>query len=149
MVPDLPFPHILGVDAVGEVAELGEGVTNVQIGDRVIPAPGFTLNEADDLNRPLANSPSFVVPGVHLQGAYAQYTEVPARWVVQDKTGISPAEVATLPVVLGTSVRAIKQVGEVKAGDKVLITAGASGIWKYARPSCQSLRRPSGSHRAR
>ena len=127
VVPNLPFPHILGVDAVGEVVELGEGVTNVQIGDRVIPAAGFTLNEQDDKNRPLANSSSFVVPGVHLWGAYAQYMEVPARWTVKDETGLSPAEVATLPVVLGTSVRAVKQVGEVKAGDKVLVTAGASG----------------------
>ena len=46
---------------------------------------------------------------------------------MKDETGLSPEEVATLPVVLGTSVRAIKQVGEVKAGDYVLITAGASG----------------------
>jgi len=127
VMPDLPLPHILGVDAVGEVVELGKGVTNVQIGDRVIPAAGFTLNPADDRNRPLANSASFVVPGVHLWGAYAQYMEVPARWTVKDETGLSPEEVATLPVVLGTSVRAVKQVGGVKAGDRVLVTAGASG----------------------
>lgn len=127
VMPDLPLPHILGVDAVGEVVEVGKGVTNVQIGDRVIPAAGFTLNPADDRNRPLANSASFVVPGVHLWGAYAQYMDVPARWTVPDDTGLSPAEVATLPVVLGTSVRAVRQVGEVKAGDKVLVTAGASG----------------------
>jgi len=53
--------------------------------------------------------------------------EVPARWATKDTTGRSPAEMATLPVVLGTSVRAIRHVGEVKAGDTVLITAGASG----------------------
>lgn len=127
VMPNLPLPHILGVDAVGEVVELGKGVANVTIGDRVIPAAGFTLNEADDQNRPLANSSSFVVPGVHIWGSYAQYMEVPARWVVKDETGLSPAEVATLPVVLGTSVRAVKQVGEVKAGHTVLVTAGASG----------------------
>lgn len=127
IVPDLPFPHVLGVDAVGEVVQLGEEVTSVQIGDRVIPAAGFTLDKTDDNNRPLANSASFVVPGVHLWGAYAQYMEVPARWAVKDETELPAEEVATLPVVLGTSVRAIKQVGEVKAGDKVLVTAGASG----------------------
>ncbi|MGE0473414.1 MAG: zinc-binding alcohol dehydrogenase family protein [Nitrospirales bacterium] len=127
VMPDLPLPHILGVDAVGEVVELGEGVTNVRIGERVIPAAGFTLNEEDDRIRPLAISPSFVVPGVHIQGSYAQYMEVPARWAVHDDTGLSPEEAATLPVVLGTSVRAVKVVGEVKAGDRVLVTAGASG----------------------
>jgi len=102
VMPNLPLPHILGVDAVGEVVELGEGVRNVQIGDRVIPAAGFTLNEEDDKNRPLAKSASFVVPGVHIWGSYAQYMEVPARWAVKDETGLSPAEVATLPVVLGS-----------------------------------------------
>lgn len=127
VMPNLPLPHVLGVDAVGEVVELGEGVTGVPIGERVIPAAGFTLCEEDDQRRPLAISPSFVVPGVHVWGSYAQYMEVPARWAVKDVTGLSPAEVATLPVVLGTSVRAVKQVGEVKAGDAVLVTAGASG----------------------
>ncbi|MGE3151939.1 MAG: zinc-binding alcohol dehydrogenase family protein [Nitrospiraceae bacterium] len=127
VMPNLPLPHILGVDAVGEVVGLGDGVTGVRIGERVIPAAGFTLREEDDSNRPLATSPSFVVPGVHVWGSYAQYMEVPARWVLKDETQLAPAEVATLPVVLGTSVRAVKQVGEVKAGDTVLVTAGASG----------------------
>lgn len=127
VLPNLPLPHILGVDAVGEVVELGEGVTNPRIGERVISLAGYTLREDDDRNRPLALSSSFVVPGVHVWGAYAQFMHVPARWVVKDETGLSPEEAATLPVVLGTSVRAVKQVGEVKAGDTVLVTAGASG----------------------
>lgn len=127
VMPNLPLPHVLGVDAVGEIVQFGEGVPSFQIGERVIPYAGFTLREEDDLNRPLAISPSFVVPGVHLWGSYAQYMEVPARWTVKDETGLSPAEVATLPVVLGTSVRAVKRVGEVKAGNTVLVTAGASG----------------------
>ena len=127
VVSELPFPHILGADAVGEVVELGEGVTNVKIGERVIPAPGFSLKEEEDSIRPLVTAPSFALPGLHIWGTYAQYIEVPARWVVKDDTGLSPEEVATLPVVLATSVRAVKEVGEVKPGDKVLIHAGASG----------------------
>lgn len=108
VMPNLPLPHILGVDAIGEVVGWGDGVTGIQIGERVIPAAGFTLREEDDFNRPLAIYPSFVVPGVHIWGSYAQYMEGPARWVVKDETGLAPAEVATLPVVLGTSVRAVK-----------------------------------------
>ncbi len=38
---DIPLPHVLGADAAGEVAALGEGVTDFEIGERVIPAPGF------------------------------------------------------------------------------------------------------------
>jgi len=31
IAPELPFPHILGSDAAGEVAELGEGVKNLAL----------------------------------------------------------------------------------------------------------------------
>ena len=127
VVPQLPFPHILGADAVGEVVELGCGVTDVKMGERVIPFPGYSLKPEEDLLRPLVTASSFALPGLHIWGTYAQYMEVPARWVEKDDTGLSPEEVASLPVVLATSVRAVKEVGEVKAGDKVLIHAGASG----------------------
>ena len=44
-----------------------------------------------------------------------------------DETGLTPEEVATLPVPLATAVHSLKEIGEVKAGDKVLIHSGASG----------------------
>ena len=59
--PELPFPHILGADAVGEVVDVGDGVTDVRIGERVIPAPGFSLKEEEDDIRPLVTAPSFVL----------------------------------------------------------------------------------------
>ena len=40
IAPDLPWPHILGADAAGEVAAIGTGVTGFEIGDAVIPMPG-------------------------------------------------------------------------------------------------------------
>jgi len=104
IVPELPFPHILGIDAAGEVAELGPGVSGFQIGERVVP-----------------------MLGLGIWGTYAEYIEVPARWVLKDDTGLKPEELATLPMVLATGVRAVKVVGGVKAGDKVLVQAGASG----------------------
>lgn len=127
VVPELPFPHVLGADAVGEVTELGEGVTGFNIGERVIPVPGFPLNEDEYDIRPAGTAPSFTLPGLGIWGSYAQYMEVPARWVLKDDTGLKPEELATLPMVLATGVRAVKVVGEVKTGDKVLVQAGASG----------------------
>ena len=127
IVPELPFPHILGADAVGEVFELGQGVTELEIGERVIVVPGYPTDEAEADIRPTVTAPSFALPGLHITGTYAQYIEVPARAVVKDDTGLSPEEVATLPVVLSTAVHAVKGIGGVKAGDKVLVHAGASG----------------------
>ncbi len=124
---DLPLPHVLGSDGVGEVAELGEGTSSLHVGDRVVIVPGFPLKEEDYDIRPAIAAPSFALPGLGIWGTYAQYIEVPAHWVIKDDTQLTPEELATLPVVLATSVHALKGVGEVKAGDKVLVHAGGSG----------------------
>ncbi len=127
VVPELPFPHILGADAAGEVATLGDGANGFVIGERVVVVPGYPQNEEDYDIYPASQAPSFGLPGLHIPGTYAQYIEVPARYLLKDDTGLKPEEVATLPVVLATAVRAVKEVGGVKAGDKVLVQAGASG----------------------
>lgn len=127
VVEKLPFPHILGIDAAGEVAELGEGVVRFKIGERVIPVPGFPTNEYEYDVRPAAIAPSFTLPGLGIPGTYAQYIEIPSEWVLKDDTCLEPEKVATLPVVLATAVRAVKEVGHVKVNDKVLVHSGASG----------------------
>jgi NADPH:quinone reductase len=124
---DIPMPHILGSDAAGEVAALGAGVTGFRVGERVIPMPGYPLADADQGFAPICAAPSYAIGGIVTWGTYAQFISVPARWVVKDPTGLAPAEVATLPMVLVTAVRAVKVVGEVKRGDHVLIQAGAAG----------------------
>ena len=80
VVPQLSFPHILGADAAGEIAEIGEGVTGFRIGERVVPMTGYPNDEAD-------------------------------------------ADIHPTSAVTG--------VGEVKAGDHVLITAGSSGAGTF------------------
>src|SRR6185369_9275933 len=127
VLTDIPLPHVLGSDASGEVAAVGEGVIGFEIGERVIPMPGYPLEEADQDFTPMPAAPSYAIGGIFSWGSYAQYMSVPAKWVVKDKTGIEPAEIATLPMVLITAVRAVKTVGEVKQGTRVLIQAGASG----------------------
>jgi NADPH:quinone reductase-like Zn-dependent oxidoreductase len=43
VLTDIPLPHVLGSDASGEVAAVGEGVMGFEIGERVIPMPGYPL----------------------------------------------------------------------------------------------------------
>lgn len=127
VAPELPFPHILGIDASGEIDAVGEGVSGFSVGDRVITVPGFPVEKNEYGVRPAASAPSFTLQGLGVPGTYAQYIETPEEWIVRDDTGLTPEETATLPVVLASGVRAVKKVGEVKAGDKVLIHSGASG----------------------
>ncbi len=63
IVPELPFPHILGADAAGEVFELGKGVTSIAVGERVIVVPGYATEDADADIRPTVTAPSFALPG--------------------------------------------------------------------------------------
>ncbi len=127
IVPELPFPHILGADAAGEVAELGDGVNSFKVGERVMVVPGFPGNKEELDIRPTVTAPSFGLPGLHISGTYTQYMEVPVYAIIRDETGLTVEESATLPVALGTAVHAVKGIGEVKAGHKVLIHSGASG----------------------
>jgi len=125
--PNLSFPHILGSNAAGEVAELGEGVEGFSIGERVIVVPGYPQKKEELDVRPAIAAPSFALPGLHISGSYAAYMNVPDYAVVKDETNLRAEEVATLPVALATSVHSLKGIAHVKDGDRVLIQAGASG----------------------
>ncbi|HEX6004688.1 MAG TPA: zinc-binding dehydrogenase [Burkholderiales bacterium] len=127
VLSNIPLPHVLGSDAAGEVAAVGAGVTQFKPGDRVVPMPGYPLDAKDDGFAPLSAAPSYAIGGIVRWGTYAEYVEVPAKWVLRDETGLKPEQLATLPMVLVTAVRSVKVVGGVKAGDRVLVHAGASG----------------------
>ncbi len=123
---DLKFPHVLGLDAVGEIAVVGEGVTKFRLGERVITMPGYPSDPGEYAFRPATLAPSYSMRGLQLPGTYAQYVSVPQEFVLHDKTGLPTKEVAALPVPLTTAINAVQKVGGVKAGDFVLIHAGGS-----------------------
>jgi NADPH:quinone reductase-like Zn-dependent oxidoreductase len=127
VLTDIRVPHVLGSDAAGDIAAIGAGVTNFKVGDLVVPMPGYPIDPNDDAHVPLSAAPSYAIGGIVNWGTYAEYVEVPAKWVLQDDTGLKPEQLATLPMVLVTAVRAVKTVGGVKVGDRVLVHAGASG----------------------
>lgn len=129
--PDLSFPHILGSDAVGIVEDAGDGVSGYRKGERVIPMPGYPTDPTDQGSTVLGLSPSYAIRGLIEHGAYAEYMTVPAAWTVHAPDGLSSIDLATLPMPLVTAVQAVKKVGAVKTGDKVLIQAGASGTGSF------------------
>ena len=61
VTPELSFPHILGADAAGEVAKLGDGVTGFEIGERVVVVPGFLLNELRPFGSMCVFSPPLII----------------------------------------------------------------------------------------
>lgn len=137
-----PLPHVMGADIAGEVVSIEGDPCGLSPGDRVIVAPGFPTNPDEWDYAPINLAPSYTVTGTSLWGGYAQYVQVPTRFLVPDRTGLSPERAACLPLVTVTAVHAVRTLGEVKAADRVLIQAGASGSGSM----CIQMARYLGAH---
>jgi NADPH:quinone reductase-like Zn-dependent oxidoreductase len=135
----LPLPHVIGSDIVGRIERIGAGVTNLAEGNRVIVAPGFPSDPSEWEVTPENEAPSYFPTGTHGWGGYAQYVEVPARWLIRTDIDLAAEELATIPLVLVTAVHAVKTLGNVGSGSRVLVQAGASGSGSMAIQVAKAL----------
>jgi NADPH2:quinone reductase len=122
-----PLPHVMGADIAGEIVDVCGDALGFSPGQRVIVAPGFPLDPADWDASPETLSPSYTVTGTTEWGGYAEYVQVPTRFLLADRTGLPAEQVAAVPLVLVTAVHAVQTLGKIKTGDRVLVQAGASG----------------------
>jgi len=136
---EIALPHVIGSDVVGEIVALGADVSGWSDGDKVIVAPGFPHDPKEWGISPENEAPSYYPTGTFGWGGYAQEMEVAARWLVRDDTGLAPEELATIPLVLVTAVHAVKTLGQVGPGSKVLVQAGASGTGSMAIQVAKAL----------
>jgi NADPH:quinone reductase len=135
----IPLPHVLGSDVVGRIERLGPAAGSFSPGDRVIVAPGFPTDPAEWSITPENEAPSYFPTGTYGWGGYAQFIEVPDRWVIKDETALAAEELATIPLVLVTAVHAVKTLGGVAAGSRVLVQGGASGSGSMAIQVAKAL----------
>jgi NADPH:quinone reductase len=135
----IPLPHVVGSDVVGRIEKLGADVKTVSLGDRVIVAPGFPTDPAEWDVTPENQAPSYFPTGTYGWGGYAQFMDIPARWVIRDDTDLAPEELATIPLVLVTAVHAVRTLGNVGPGSRVLVQAGASGSGSMAIQVAKAL----------
>ena len=98
----VPLPTTLGLEAAGTVEEIGDNVSNFQIGDRV----AYTS----------------------VAGAYAEYSSVPEEKLVSLSDGVSFNEGAAAMLQGCTAHYLCKSTYHVKQGDSCLIHAAAGGV---------------------
>ena len=108
----LELPNGLGSDAVGVVEAVGEGVTDIKVGDRV----GYLIGP---------------------QGAYSQVRVMPAEVLIPLPDGISDSTAATLMMKGMTAQYLFRQVYPLKGGETILYHAAAGGVGLIA---CQWAR---------
>jgi NADPH:quinone reductase-like Zn-dependent oxidoreductase len=124
--PRLRLPLVPLSDGVGAVVAVGEGVTRVQVGDRVAGnfMPGWVSGE---LTEAMAKS----ALGGGKEGLLAEYVVLPAEGVVHVPEHLSDEEAATLPCAALTAWHALITEGGLKPGDTVL-TQGTGGVSLFA-----------------
>jgi len=93
---------VLGLEAAGRVAEVGDGVSEWNVGDRV----------------------TALVPG----GGYADYCVTSARHALPIPEGLTLAQAAGLPETWFTVWANLIDRAHLKSGERVLIHGGSSGI---------------------
>jgi NADPH:quinone reductase-like Zn-dependent oxidoreductase len=123
------FPHVMGVDAAGEIVAVGPGVDGFAEGDRV--APHFLLT-CGVCRYCVAGRENIClhagVLGVTTWGTYAQFVKVPARNVVRLPDALSYVDAVAAQVPFSTAWEALVEVGRLTAGETVLVNAAGSGV---------------------
>ncbi len=129
----LRFPHILGREFAGEVAEVGTPGSPFKAGDRVwvacrVPcgACEFCLSGRDNL---CERGGYF---GMDLPGGYAQYVKVPLSSLHHLPPQMSFENAAASQIAFGTAWHVLINRGGLRAGHTVLIQAAGSGIGSAA-----------------
>lgn len=103
------FPLILGFDVAGEVVAVGEKVTNFKPGDAIYAY----LNS---------------IPG----GAYAEYVAASAQVVCLKPNNMTYEQAAVVPLAATTALQALRDSGNIKQGQKVLINGASGGVGTFA-----------------
>ena len=103
------LPLILGRDFSGVVSALGEGVTDLRLGDEV-----FGVLEAGR------------------EGAYAEKVAITAAIVAKKPTVMSHAEAVALALTGLTALVSIEDTLKLKSGETILIQGGAGGVASFA-----------------
>lgn len=103
LYPDAPKPPcVLGYEVAGEVESVGAGVTEHEVGDRVLAGTRF--------------------------GGQAELVTVPAGLVQALPDALSFEQGAAFPVNYGTAYAALIVMGSLREGNRVLIHAAAGGV---------------------
>lgn len=137
-LPGVKLPHINGSDVSGDIAALGDYITDLKPGQRVLLAPMTFCNSCDACMRGEHNfCPQFTVLGYGNDGGNAEYIAVPRVNVVPvpnlpDGSQLTYDEAASMPLVFLTAWHMLVSRCAIKAGDSVLILGGGSGVGSAA-----------------
>ena len=124
-----PMPHISGTEVAGDVVEVGPGVTQWSVGDRVVLDPILSCGECVSCLRGATNMcVRGRVFGVQTPGGYAERVVAPAKQLLRLPDSLSYAQAAAAAVTGPTAWHMLRRRADIRIGEDVLIIAAGSGI---------------------
>ena len=98
------LPLVVGVEAAGEIAAVGAGVTNLKPGDKVVGYGGLTCGHCKACREGRDNLCENVagVMGFHVDGFARDLLNMPARLVIPVPESVSFRDAACAPIAFGT-----------------------------------------------
>jgi NADPH:quinone reductase-like Zn-dependent oxidoreductase len=128
-MPGFTYPHISGMDIAGTVLAIGEAVTDVAAGDRVVIDPSMAgVPEGSKLAGRGSLYGELGVLGATADGGYADLCLAPASHVYPVPDDMPIEHAATFPTCWLTASHALFQIGNLQAGETVLIHAAGAGV---------------------
>ncbi len=129
----IPLPHISGSDIAGEIAQLGDQVTGLSVGTRVLLSPGlscwrceFCLSGRDNL------CPSYTILGAQVDGGYAEFVAVPGINAIPIPDTLTFEQAAAFPLVSVTAWHMLFSLAGLRPGETTLIMGAGSGVGSMA-----------------
>jgi NADPH:quinone reductase-like Zn-dependent oxidoreductase len=101
-----PKHPVLGSDIAGQVEAVGNEVTRFRPGDEVFGFVGA--------------------------GGFAEYVAVPEEVLAPKPANLTFEQAATVPLAALTALQGLRDVGEIRAGQKVLIIGASGGVGTFA-----------------
>ncbi|WP_016692544.1 NAD(P)-dependent alcohol dehydrogenase [Rhodococcus rhodochrous] len=123
------LPYTIGHENAGWVHAVGDAVTNVAVGDKVILHPLITCGQCracrsgDDVH---CENNAF--PGIDTHGGYAEYLKTTSRSVVRIDDSLEPADVAALADAGLTAYHAVAKAAKVLRPGDTCVMIGAGGL---------------------
>lgn len=128
-LPGFTLPHIAGMDVAGTVLAIGSEVTRTTLGERVVVDPSLTevpegskLAGMGDLYGDLG------IIGATVAGSYAEQCLVPESHVHRIPDDMSWHHAVVFPTAWMAAHHALFTVGNLRAGETVMIHAAGSGV---------------------
>lgn len=130
----IELPHTLGVEPVGRIAALGEGVEGWSVGDRVAVYLIATCGRCvycRTSRESLCTAPDWFV-GMGSGGGYAERVTCKVTQLIRIPDGVTDVEAAASNIAFGTAWHMLITRAGLRAGETVLVSSVGSGIGSAA-----------------